>query len=124
MRFSRFMVGMGIGSEGAIRGSWTSSSWWVNLRLWPAPAMGGGEGWRADWMHLSLSLRPGLAADIEVRACRSPARMVAASYIAASGETSSTTGRDGEDMILWVLSKFNCRNDVCVKVYDREIRKL
>jgi hypothetical protein len=27
-------------------------------------------------------------------------------------------------MILWVSSKFNCRNDVCVKVYDREIRKL
>jgi len=75
-------------------------------------------------MHLSLSLRPGFAADVEARACRSPARMVAASYIAASGETSSTTGRDGEDMISWVSSKFNNENDVCVKVYDSEIGKL
>ena len=75
-------------------------------------------------MHLSLSLRPGLAADIEVRACRSPARMVAASYIAASGEAGSTTGRYGEDMVLRVLSKDNNRNEVCVKVYDSETRRV
>ena len=55
-------------------------------------------------MHVSLSLRPGLEADVEVRACRSPARIVAASYIAASGETSSTSSRDGEDMVSWVSS--------------------
>ena len=75
-------------------------------------------------MHLSLSLKPGFAADVEARACRSPARMVAASYIAASGETSSTTGRYGEDMVLRVSSKLNNRNDVCVRVYDSETRRV
>jgi hypothetical protein len=47
--------------DGERRGNWGKLD---IVFLWPAPAMGEVEGWRADWMHLSLSLRPGLAADV------------------------------------------------------------